>query len=104
MVEHLGGEVLDRRELGDFVAAARSFEGLATQLYEARAPWVKWDPFAACVADRSKGTDSVGQKIAWACQQTAFNCENIPKNCLNSDTVWLKADYIFSVYYNLKQG
>lgn len=96
-VEHSGGKAPDPAAVLAVARGLSSFEGLLA-LIRSHPPWASWDPYAACVADRQSDTASLGRAIELACHRAWFDCGNLPAEC--KEGIWLKADYILSVYHN----
>lgn len=97
LVDRMGGEVKDAAELAGFAHATPSLEA-AVRILEGQPSWATWDPYAACVADRTATGGSVGLAVEKACKTAnGFNCAHIPAECTKN--TWNSADYVLSVYY-----
>lgn len=96
-VRSSGGAVVNQAGLAQFTATTLTFGAMVTGLV-AQPTWAKWDPLAACVADRNASFSDVGAALNIVCN--TYNCSRIPATC----SAWAAADYALSVYYNRNGG
>jgi len=94
VVQHVGGQVLDRARLRAIAGAASSLQDLMIA-FAPQPPWAAWDSAATCAWDPA-GAGSPGLTIEFACSKTKFNCGNVPAQCKGD--VWHMASYVVSAY------
>lgn len=117
VVMHMGGVVKDDAALTGFAAKystpnstrllrssgtslASTFAALASTLASNKPSFARWDANAKCTADRQASDITLGSAIGFACGKLGgiFDCAQVPDEC--SQSIFQKADYIFSIYYS----
>jgi len=105
LLQHMGGEALDAQGLIVFAEGLEHGISFVQLLERLKAlSGVSWNTDARkCVADRLATLEALGEAIGSACSQSFFNCSTeVPTEC--NASVWEKADYIFTKYYEVVGG